>query len=99
MVGGGSRAAARLQAECALQSRPLQSTRPRAAARAPAKSRSADAGDPGGSARPRAQCGAAIPPARQHPPGCGLQTPRVSAPPGPAPYAVPFLTLLPRFSQ
>lgn len=27
--GGGSRAAARLQAECALQSRPLQSTRPR----------------------------------------------------------------------
>lgn len=77
-AAGGVRAPARAAAEHP----------PPAAARAPAKSRSADARDAGGSARPRAQCGAAIPPARQHPPGCGRQA--RESPPRPAPARPPM---------
>lgn len=90
-AAGGVRAPARAAAEHP----------PPAAARAPAKSRSADARDAGGSGAPTRTVRGRDPSRQAAPAGLRSAGPRVSAParPGPPPDAMPFLMLWPWFSQ
>lgn len=88
--GGGSPAAARLQAECALQPGPLQSTRPGPPS---GRQRNPGARTPGMQETLRAHAhsaGPPIPPARLHPPGCGLQARESPPRPAPPPSLCPF---------